>query len=75
MNLIKLITVNDLFSAELIKEFLEKEGILVLIKRTKWFDNPYLGSLGPRDLYVEEKDFELAKNLLIENNFDLDFDT
>ncbi|MCX8095111.1 MAG: DUF2007 domain-containing protein [Caldisericia bacterium] len=72
MNLIKLTTVNDLFSAELIKEFLEKEGIPVVIKRTKWFDNPYFGSTGPRDLYVEEKDLELAKDLLKESNFELD---
>lgn len=73
MNLVKLITVNDLFSAEIIKEFLEKEGIPVVIKRTKWFDNPYLGSTGPRDIYVEEKDLDLAKDLLKESNFDLNF--
>ncbi|MBC7194070.1 MAG: DUF2007 domain-containing protein [Caldisericia bacterium] len=72
MNLIKLLTVNDLFTAELIKEFLEKEGIPVVIKRTKWFDNPYLGSVGPRDLYVEEKDLELAKSLLKQENFDIE---
>ncbi len=72
MNLIKLLTVNDLFTAELIKEFLEKEGIPVVIKRTKWFDNPYLGSIGPRDLYVEEKDLELAKSLLKQENFDIE---
>lgn len=72
MKLVKLITVNDLFSAEVIKEFLEKEGIPVVIKRTKWFDNPYLGSTGPRDLYIEEKDLELAKNLLKEANFNFE---
>lgn len=68
MNLKKLITVDNLFLAEVIKEFLEKEGIPVVIKRTKWFDNPYLGSTGPRDLFVEEEKFELAKDLL--QNFD-----
>jgi hypothetical protein len=72
MNLVKILTVNDLFTAELIKEFLEKEGIPVVIKRTKWFDNPYLGSIGPRDLYVEEKDVDLAKSLLKQENFNLE---
>jgi hypothetical protein len=72
MNLVKILTVNDLFTAELIKEFLEKEGIPVVIKRTKWFDNPYLGSIGPRDLYVEEKDLDLAKSLLKQENFNLE---
>ena len=72
MNLVKILTVNDLFTAELIKEFLEKEGIPVVIKRTKWFDNPYLGSIGPRDLYVEENDVDLAKSLLKQENFNLE---
>jgi|YelNatPaOPRAMG01_1025707.scaffolds.fasta_scaffold01824_23 hypothetical protein len=64
MNLKKLITVDNLFLAEVIKDFLEKEGIAVVIKRTKWFDNPYLGSTGPRDLFVDEEKFEIAKDLL-----------
>ncbi|HQJ56719.1 MAG TPA: DUF2007 domain-containing protein [Caldisericia bacterium] len=70
MNLKKLVTVENLFLAEVIKDFLEKEGIPVVIKRTKWFDNPYFGSSGPRDLFVEEEKIELAKNLLenFENN-------
>lgn len=64
MNLKKLITVDNLFLAEVIKDFLDSEGIPVIIKRSKWFDNPYLGSAGPRDLFVEEEKFELAKELL-----------
>lgn len=66
MNLKKLITVDNLFLADVIKEFLEKEGIPVVIKRSKGFDNPYLGSTGPRDLFVDEENFELAKNLIEE---------
>ncbi len=64
MNFKKFTTVENQFLAEVIKEFLENEGIPVLIKRTKGFDNPYLGSTGPRDLYVEEEKYELAKELL-----------
>lgn len=64
MNLKKLTTVDNLFLAEVIKDFLEKEGIPVVIKRTKGFDNPYFGSTGPRDLFVEEDKFEVAKELL-----------
>lgn len=68
MKLKKLITVDSLFTAELIEKLLEGEGIPVVIKRSEMFDNPYLGSTGPRELYVDEEDFEVAKKLIEESN-------
>lgn len=68
MKLKKLITVDSLFTAELIEKLLEEEGIPVVIKRSGMFDNPYLGSTGPRELYVDESDFETAKKLIEESN-------
>jgi len=67
MKLKKLVTVDSLFTAELIEKFLEEQGIQVVIKRPDMFDNPYLGSTGPRELYVNKLDFETAKKLLEES--------
>ena len=50
----------NLMEAEMIAGLLEQEGIKVLIRRPIGMDVPDFLSAGPRDLFVDEEQYEIA---------------
>ena len=50
----------NLMEAEMIAGLLEQEGIKVLIRRPIGMDVPDFLSAGPRELFVDEEQYEIA---------------
>ena len=51
---------SNLMEAEMIAGLLEQEGIKVLIRRPIGMDVPDFLSAGPRELFVDEEQYEIA---------------
>lgn len=61
---------DNLIEAEMIAGFLEGEGIPVVIKRPIGMDVPGFLAAGPRELYVDDDQYDAAAEL-VAAHFDL----